>query len=132
MQLLINTLSENICSITINELSNIYVLICDAIIQQMEWGITFTIIFEKENKQILHNYLLDNNTIELENYITDIYNSSKNTHILYIIKEYYNDHKNRSLIDYKHYLDYLPYQKFHELILSSPDLLKSDKYLIQI
>ena len=129
MKLFIYTLSGEICCfIEINDLSNIIIIIFNAIIPTLKPNSTF-IILTKENK-LLHNYLTDNNTKELENYITKIYNSSQDEHILYIIKEYYYDYKNRSLIDYKHYLENLNYFECHEIIARLRNLSIRDKYLI--
>jgi len=129
MKLFIYTLSGEICCyIEINNLSNIIIPIFNAIIPILKPDSTFIILTE-EHKH-LHNYLKDNNTTELENYITKIYNSLQNEHILYIIKEYYFDYKNRSLIDYKQYLENLNYYECLEIIARLDNLFIRDKYLI--
>jgi hypothetical protein len=128
MKLFIYTLSGEICCyIEINNLSNIIIPIFNAIIPILKPDSTFIILTE-EHKH-LHNYLKDNNTTELENYITKIYNSLQNEHILYIIKEYYYDNKNRSLVDYKNYLEKLNYHECNE-IARHTDLTIRDKYII--
>ena len=60
MELIINTLSEIICSIKIDNLSDIAKQIYDGIIPNIDHGITFIVSIEKEDGTvILNNYLLD-------------------------------------------------------------------------
>ena len=127
MKLFIYTLPGDICCcIEINDLSNISKQIFNAIIPDLKPNTTFSIT---DKIEILHNYLKDTNTIKLENYITNIYNSSQKDYILYIIKEYYYDDINRSLIDYKHWLENLSYFECF-LIVTSGNLSIHEKYLI--
>ena len=103
--------------------------IINVILLLLEFKITFSIY--SHDYKLLYNHLIDTNTEKLENYITNIYknNSLNNDHKLYILKEYYIDNENRSLEDYKSYLDNLSYQE-SQIIADNADLTIHDKYLL--
>ena len=125
MNIFIYTLSGlEYCNIKIDNSLNISKIL-DIIISNLERPyITFSIL-SKKNK-LLHNFLKDKDTIELENYI---YNSFTTNHILYIIIEEYYDNENRSLVEYKNYLNNLSYIEC-KMIAQRADFSIRDKYLI--
>jgi len=106
MQLFIRTIGNNVCDLNICISDNtdyITKQIINEIINNLEPNITFSIILDNQ----IFNYLIDN-TIKINNYIDNKYKLSNNkldNDTLYIIKKSYNDIDNRSLTNYKLFLE---------------------------
>jgi len=117
------------CNIKINNLFNIYKIL-DLIISNLDPYSTFSILSEEH--KLLFDFLIDDNTTELVNYITNIYNSSTTNHTLYIKIEEYFDDKDRSLQEYQNYLKNLSYYEYIILIRQTGLSIRNKHLLIKI
>ena len=126
MNLSIYTLSGLFCIIELDTRLNISKIL-DIIISNLEPYITFSIL--SETHKVILNFLKDTDTIEFENYIRNIYNSSTDDHTLYIITEEYYDNVSRTLVEYYNYLKRLNDNECYK-ILRQPNLSMLNKYLI--
>ena len=95
----------------------------DMIMPKLKHKNSFYII---SDGQIIYNHL-KNDLKQLGKYIFNIY--YKINHTLYIVIEEYYDDKNRSLAEYKYYLEHLSYENCNE-IARSHKLSICNKYLI--
>uniref|UniRef100_A0A6C0H7Z9 DUF4116 domain-containing protein n=1 Tax=viral metagenome TaxID=1070528 RepID=A0A6C0H7Z9_9ZZZZ len=109
-----------------NQISNKSILLLDMITPLVNKYSIFSIL---SNGKLIHNPLIHDDTTELENHLYNMCNSSINEHTLYIIEESYYDNENRTLEDYKNYLNKLRFLECME-IAGRQDLTMFDKYLV--